>query len=63
MYDYLSVRQVLAAGQSFCPQYYVMVMSRSNNLNLEELPVRDSGVKKRCTIKKASKEVDNWELR
>ena len=36
-----------------------MVMSRGNNRNLEELPVRESGVKKRCTIKKACKQVDN----
>ena len=37
MYDYQSVRQVVAADQSFCTQYYVMALGNGNDRTPEPI--------------------------
>ena len=42
MYDYQSVRQVVAADQSFCTQYYVMALGNGNDRTPEPIMVMGS---------------------
>lgn len=39
MYDYQSVRQVVAADQSFCTQYYAMALGNGNDRTPEPIMV------------------------
>ena len=42
MYDYQSVRQVVAADLSFCTQYYVMALGNGNYRTPEPIMVMGS---------------------